>query len=272
MPALAGCWQRSVRLPQLPEPALLQLGRGLRRSSRLDRYAPKQMVPALLSARSPLLVRHGLIGCSTGYMEDDRGNWPVLVEQAVAISSLAVELSAISEPELPDLLSYLKQAPQLPFRYVSVHGPSKALGLQESQLVEMLTSLPFWIDAIVMHPDTIRDASCYRGLGRRLVLENMDDRKQDGRRADELAGWFEALPEAGLCFDIAHAKSVDATLAEGEAILRRYGNRLRHVHLSSLDADSHHVPLTPEDEDLFWSLLESCRDVPWILEAPPPAS
>ena len=30
------------------------------------------MVPALLSTRSPLLGRHALIGCSTGYMEHDR--------------------------------------------------------------------------------------------------------------------------------------------------------------------------------------------------------
>ncbi len=78
------------------------------------------------------------------------------------------------------------------------------------------------------------------------------------------------MPEAGLCFDVAHAKSVDETMAEGEAILKRYANRLRHVHVSSLDEGCHHVSLTADDEDLFGSLLESCRDVPWILEAPPP--
>jgi hypothetical protein len=230
------------------------------------------MVPALLSTRSPLLGRHALIGCSTGYMEHDRENWPRLVERAAAISSLAVELSAISEPELPGLLRYLQQAPQLPFRYVSVHAPSKARELHEQELVGMLARLPLWIDAIVMHPDTIGDPVCYEPLGRRLVLENMDDRKNGGRSADELDAFFEALPEAGLCFDIAHAKSVDETMAEGEAILKQYANRLRHVHLSSLDAACHHVSLTADDEDLFWSLLESCRDVPWILEAPPPTS
>lgn len=230
------------------------------------------MVPALLSTRSPLLGRHALIGCSTGYMEDDRENWPRLVERAAAISSLAVELSAISEQELPGLLRYLQQAPQLPFRYVSVHAPSKARELPERELVGMLVRLPLWIDAIVMHPDTIGDPACYEPLGRRLVLENMDDRKSDGRSAYELDLFFEALPEAGLCFDIAHAKSVDETMAEGEAILKQYANRLRHVHVSSLDEARHHVSLTADDEDLFWLLLESCRDVPWILEAPPPTS
>jgi hypothetical protein len=205
-------------------------------------------------------------------MESERENWPELVAQAAAVSSLAVELSAISEPELPGLLDYLLQAPQLPFLYFSVHGPSKARSRNESELVDVLAGLPRWVDAIVMHPDVIQDVACYRSLGRRLVLENMDSRKRGGRTVDELDDLFEALPDAGLCFDVAHAKSVDETMVEGEAILRRYAYRLRHVHLSSLDQNCRHVALTSDDESLFAPLLESCRDVPWILEAPPPAS
>jgi hypothetical protein len=202
-------------------------------------------------------------------MEDERGNWAQLVAQAAAVSSLAVELSAVSEPELPGLLDYLQAAPQLPFRYVSVHAPSKARQIEETELVEILAGLPQWIDAIVMHPDTIDDPGCYRPLGRLLVLENMDSRKQGGRTVAELDPLFRVLPDAGLCFDIAHAKSIDETMTEGEAILRQFTGRLRHVHLSSLDMESHHVSLSPEDEDLFAPLLEHCRDVPWILEAPP---
>ncbi len=120
-----------------------------------------------------------------------------------------------------------------------------------------------------MHPDTMQDPTAYRPLGRRLVLENMDARKQDGRTHAELERYFQALPEAGLCFDIAHAKSIDPTLTEGGSILDAYASRLRHVHLSSLDEDAHHVPLTDEDEILYPMLLQKCRDVPWILEAPP---
>jgi hypothetical protein len=40
------------------------------------------------------------------------------------------------------------------------------------------------------------------------------------------------------------------------------------VHVSSLDAAGHHVPLRPADEVAFTPLLRRCRDVPWILEAP----
>ena len=227
------------------------------------------MAPALLAPRSSLLRQHGLIGCSTGYMTDQREDWDELVVEAAAVSGMAAELSAISEYELPSLLEYLQLDPVLPFRYVSVHGPSKERRLGERELVERLASLPPWIDAIVMHPDTIDDPILYRALGRRLVLENMDHRKQDGQTAAQLDSYFQALPDAGLCFDIAHAKSIDPTLCEGQAILDAFATRLRHVHISSLDEDGHHVPLTAEDELLYPMLLGQCRDVPWILEAPP---
>ena len=226
------------------------------------------MVPALLDAPSPLVSRHLTVGCSTGYMVDSRGDWLTLVEQAAATSTLAVELSALSEAELPGLVGFLRGDLPMPFHYLSVHAPSKGLALGEDERVGLLMRLPPRVRAIVTHPDVIEDVAAWRPLGRRLVIENMDARKSDGQTADELALLFEELPLAGLCFDIAHAKHVDPTLAEGRALLDRFAARLRQVHLSSLDQDGHHVPLTDDDEALFGELLERCRDVPWILEAP----
>jgi hypothetical protein len=211
---------------------------------------------------------HLTVGCSTGFMQERRGDWPGLVRQAAAQSSFAVELAALGEPELPGLVRYLDGGPSLPFLFVSVHAPSKHRRIPEPDLVHMLTELPHWVDAIVVHPDAIGEPSLYRALGRTLAIENMDARKPDGRTADQLAPFFDDLPDAGLCFDVAHAKSVDPTMAEGERILDEFGDRLRHVHLSSLDDHCHHVPLTEGDESLFASLLSRCRDVPWILEAP----
>ena len=210
------------------------------------------------------------VGASTGYMESRRGSWPELVADAASVSSVAAELSAISEPELPDLLEFLATAPRLPFRYVSVHAPSKHRVLAEDDLVELLMRIPAWVDAIVLHPDTMQAPPVFRSLGRRLLIENMDTRKGGGRTADELASVFADLPHTGLCFDIAHAKDVDASMGVAVEILDRFSARLRHVHISSLDKAQHHVPLTAEDEELFAPILERCRDVPWILEAPPP--
>lgn len=227
-----------------------------------------RVTPALASL-SPVILDHRNIGASTGYMADHYGDWPKLVDDAISVATVAAELSALSEPELPGLASYLERGPSLPFLYLSVHAPTKALDRPEQDVVAQLAAIAPMVDAIVFHPDCLGDLALYAQLGPKMVLENMDSRKNDGRSSQELARYFDVLPEAGLCFDIAHANSVDASLDAANRILDEHGHRLRHVHLSSLDEGCHHRTLTPEDEQHFASLLDRCRDVPWILEAPP---
>ncbi len=120
------------------------------------------MVPALLNVPSPLVSRHLTVGCSTGYMVDSRGDWLRLVEQAAATSTLAVELSALSEAELPGLVEFLREGRSMPFHYVSVHAPSKALALSEDARVDLLRGLPPRVRAIVVHPDVIEDVDPWR--------------------------------------------------------------------------------------------------------------
>lgn len=227
------------------------------------------LVPLVLSSHSSVLATHRMVGCSTGFMVERRGDWDALVEEAARTAPAAVELSALSESELPGLIGYFGRMRETPFRFVSVHGPSKERVLPEDELVAQLRELPLWVSVIVLHPDVMSDPAAYRPLGRRLAIENMDDRKTGGQTADELERYFTELPDARLCFDVAHAGSVDPTLDVGREILTRFAGRLSHVHVSSLDADSRHVPLTEDDEERFAPLLRRCADVPWILEAPP---
>ncbi len=212
------------------------------------------------------------MGVSTGFMWDWRGDWPKQIEQAKEVSTFAIELSALSEDELRPLLEFLEANERLPFRYLSVHGPSKQRNLPERALVQLLVRVAHFCDGIVMHPDTMDNLEAYRQLGAKLVLENMDSRKSQGRYTEELQRFFDELPDAGFCFDIAHAWSVDQGMRLGDELLSAFMTRLRHVHLSSLSDDQHHIPLTPEHEDLFLPLLSRCLDVPWILEAPAPDS
>jgi len=228
-------------------------------------------VSATVDAATHSLADHHPIGISAGVFADSRGNWPALVDQACKVSAFVVELSALSGNELPGLLSYLRAKPRLPFRYVSVHTPVKQLDLDESACVRQLDGLPLWVRSIVAHPDALSEPEAYRALGTRLVLENMDDRKATGRVADEMETFFEALPDAGFCFDIAHAHSIDPSMDVAKELLDRFRSRLRHVHLSSLSG-GHRVPVAADHESLFMEVLDRCRDVPWILEAPPPES
>jgi hypothetical protein len=224
----------------------------------------------LTQAPARSFLDHHPTGASTGYMEGLRGSWDRLVEEACAVSSFAVELAALGEDELEGLMAFLTRHPGLSFRYLSVHAPVKGRRMPEAELVARLTELPRAVDAIVVHPDLIQEPSLYRPLGRRLAIENMDDRKPTGQLAAELEPLFEELPDAGFCFDVAHAWAVDSSMAAGEELLDRLRCRLRHLHVSSL-VDGEHVSLTTEHEQLFAPLLRRCVDVPWILEAPPPA-
>src|SRR5438067_11347552 len=104
-----------------------------------------------------ILPPHHAIGASTGYMRWSIGDWPAQVLEARAVSTEAVELSARSEKLLASLREYLASQPELPFRYLSIHGPSKHRRLPEDELVTVLSELARWADGIVMHPDTLED-------------------------------------------------------------------------------------------------------------------
>jgi hypothetical protein len=218
-----------------------------------------------------VVAGHHPLGTSTGHLTELRGHWDLLVTRALGVSSIVVELAALSEPEFLTLCDWLSESGrELPFRYLSVHAPSKHRQLPEAELVERIAALPRTVDAVVVHPETIERVERYEALGWRLVLENMDARKPDARTAAELEPYFDALPEAGFVLDVAHVASIDPTMAEADRLLDAFGERLRHVHVSSVDADCHHVPLTAQDEERFAPVLGRCRDVPWVLEAPLP--
>ncbi len=224
----------------------------------------------MLAVPVPSLAGHHPMGASTGVL--GRGDdWPALVTAATGVSTHAVELAAHDASELPGLVRYLAAGPRLPFRHLSVHTPVKGLaGRCDAERVAALADLPATVRTLIAHPDLVRDPAPYRALGRRLVFENMDDRKHTGRTVAELEPVFAALPDAGFCLDVAHAHTLDPTMALATDLLDRFRGRLREVHLSSIRG-GRHVELTPEDERLFAPLLARCRDVPWILEAPAPS-
>ena len=217
---------------------------------------------------SPLAAHHPL-GASTGIVGRG-GDWPELVRKACAVSSHAIELAALEADELPALAAFLADRPRLPFRYVSVHAPVKGVSGSDAERAAALARLPLFVRSIIVHPDLITDPAPYRALGRRIVVENMDVRKDDGRTAAELAPLLAELPEAGFCLDVAHVHTLDPSMALGVELLDAFRGRLRQVHLSSIREGSH-TSLTADDEALFAPLLARCRDVPWILEGAPPA-
>lgn len=151
----------------------------------------------------------------------------------------AVELSALRADELDPLVKASSRIDVSRFAYVSFHAPSKLVDMTEADGVAMLAQLPgTW--PVVVHPDIITDFDLWATLGNRLCLENMDLRKRIGRTVDELEGVFKLLPMAGFCFDIGHARQIDPTMGVAIEMLRRFGSRLRQIHLSEVGTFGEH--------------------------------
>jgi hypothetical protein len=206
------------------------------------------------------------IGFSTGALA--RGDFVQGLRLLESKSVEAVELSALRSSELPDMLAKLPVylgTLEKRYRYVSFHAPTDFK--DERGLLEQLTAFVSLGWNIIVHPDTIRDRSLWRALGSYLCLENMDSRKNTGRTAKELHEFFDDIPHAKLCFDIAHARQVDPTMTEAACILEEFGDRLAQVHLSEVDGRGEHFAMSLSAELAYEQFSDIISEVPVILEA-----
>ncbi len=207
------------------------------------------------------------IGFSTGSL----AGWdlPTALTRLDHSSSTAIELSSLRMAELQPMIELLCTADLSRFSYVSVHAPSSFTAEEEAAVAEVLLPLAQRGWPVVLHPDTIHVPECWAGFGMMLCVENMDKRKPSGRTVAELARIFEKLPEASLCFDLAHARQCDSSMTEAYLILSEYQERLMQVHISDLDVESRHSRLT-------WGAVRAYREVadlipesvPIIIESP----
>jgi hypothetical protein len=156
----------------------------------------------------------------------------------------AVELSALRDGELIPLIDALDSLDLSGYNHISVHAPSAFGKLSESEGARQLRGLLGRGWPIVVHPDALLDRSAWDGFGPWLCIENMDKRKPIGRTVGELERVFASFPEASFCFDIGHARQVDPTMSEAALILRRFGGRLRVVHMSEVNARSGHEAIS----------------------------
>lgn len=170
----------------------------------------------------------------------------------------AVELSALRDRELPELMRVVDDLDLSQYEYISVHAPSRFTALSEARCAELLSSCIDRGWPVILHPDAIRDAGCWDGFGSTLCLENMDKRKSDGRSPAEMGLWFERFPHAGFCLDLAHARQLDPSLTIARQLIQQFRTRLQQVHLSELDVACHHRPLS-------WGSIVMLRELAHLL-------
>ncbi len=184
------------------------------------------------------------IGFSTGAIA--KGNYQSALEQLRGLQVRVVELSALRLAELKPLVKAISGLDLSGFEYVSFHAPSRFAAQEELMVVECLNQVAEAGLPMVVHPDVIFDYARWRVFGSLLLIENMDKRKRIGMTAQELEQVFQELLQARLCFDIGHARQVDATMGEARRILQGCGERLAQVHISEVNRESGHDPISDE--------------------------
>ena len=206
------------------------------------------------------------LGFSTGALAF--GNFRQALEVLRPYGTHAVELSALRQPELGPLVAASNELDLSQFNYVAVHAPSNIDIYSEREVVRYLLDLAANGWPTVVHPDAIHDYGLWREFGNLLCVENMDKRKPIGRTVEELASVFEELPDASLCFDLGHARQVDATMTEAYMIAKVYESKLRQVHISEVNTSSRHDRLSFSSIRAFQLVAELIPEsVPLIIES-----
>ena len=207
-----------------------------------------------------------MFGFSTGALAKGDFQRGISLQQIEGVR--AVELSALRESELELLLSGFCTLDLTHFDYVSFHAPSYLNVLSDEQVVSLiLTHLPPDIP-VVAHPDMLGDLEQWARLGERLCLENMDRRKRVGRTAQELVKYFDLLPEARLCFDIAHAHHVDPTMSIAAGMLWEFKDRIAQLHVSEVTEDGGHIRLGANVAEAYAGILSLIPgNAPVIIES-----
>jgi len=206
------------------------------------------------------------IGFSTGALA--RGDVRAALQMMADKPLQAVELSALRQHELEPLVHAIEDLELSRFQYISVHAPSSLDPDFEERALELLGIVFQRGWPIIVHPDAIHCAERWLRFEGLLFIENMDKRKPIGQTAADLTIIFNQLPDAMLCLDLGHVRQVDPTMSEAAAILTRFGNKLKQLHVSEVNTQSRHDALTLESIMAFQRVASFMpADVPIILES-----
>jgi hypothetical protein len=208
------------------------------------------------------------IGFSTGALA--KGDLAHGVEVARALKLKAIELSALRLRELASLSDFVATQDLSDFAYISLHAPTDFSPADEERVAGTLTHISLerhW--PVILHPDVVDDPDHWSALGEWLFIENMDKRKPRGRTVEELEQVLVGLPQAQMCFDIAHARQVDSSMTEAYRILKHFRDRIRQIHFSEVGSDSRHRSVSDSALRAYSEVAQNIPgDVPVILETP----
>lgn len=207
-----------------------------------------------------------MVGFSTGALA--RSDYRLALAMLADKDVNAIELSALRQEELQPLVGDLDNLELSKFRYIAFHAPSSLDPTFEATAIQLLEPVAMRGWPIIVHPNAMHDPAAWSHFDALLCIENMDKRKPIGQTATDLVRIFDVLPRASFCFDIGHARQVDPTMSEATAILQACHKRLKQLHVSEVNTQSKHDPLSLESMLAFQRVASLVpHDIPIIMES-----
>jgi hypothetical protein len=207
-----------------------------------------------------------MIGFSTGALA--RNDYRRALEMLTDKDVNAVELSALRQEELQPLVEDLDNLDLHRFQYIAFHAPSSLDPAFEVTAIQLLERIAARGWPIIVHPNAMHDPAAWAHFDTLLCIENMDKRKPIGQTAKDLVRIFDLLPSASFCFDIGHARQVDPTMSEATLILQVCRKKLKQLHVSEVNTQSKHDPLSLESMLAFQRVASLVpQEVPIIMES-----
>lgn len=208
-----------------------------------------------------------LIGWSTGSLlpVGSKTDYVKAVEEIKKTPFTAIEFSVLREHELDPFFEQLPDLDVSGFDYVSFHV-CKLVKLSELTLVRRIEPVLERGWNVINHPDLMTDRGLWQSLGSQICIENMDGSKPFGNNLDDMKKIFDEIPEASMCFDIAHAKRMDPTMLLGREMCNTFGDRIKEIHMSEVDKKFLHRPMDIISLRRFQLIADVLPPVPIILE------
>jgi len=179
----------------------------------------------------------------------------------------AIEISALRLSELDVLLRDFRSLDLTRYTHVTLHAPSRFPAEAAGSIADRLASVADAACGIIVHAEVIDDPAPWRALGDKVLVENADGRKRTGRTVEEFRRIMDKLPEARVCFDIAHAHQVDPSLLEANRLLLAFRDRIGQIHLSQLDHACRHQALSLSIVAAFRLLAPKVPNTAVIIES-----
>lgn len=211
------------------------------------------------------------IGFTTGRFDKNS-----LSEKISFFSNLgctAIELSWLDYARAEQFKNFLDGINLENFSYRSMHGPVKIAGVpffyqQDKTTFEILKSIEdfvkkYQVQAVVIHPDRVKDWSVFGNYKIPIGIENMDSKKSEGRTMGDLENYFNQI-DAGLVMDVNHLYTNDKTLKLFDELYSKFQNKTKHFHLSGFV--EYHEPLFQTKQTEIIDLVKN-KNISIIIES-----